>query len=163
MTSAARTCEPRRQDGRSLHNSTTGDGRRNAGMTGATRAGGFDSRRALITRTSAQDGTMENSDERLKGKFFIGDYVVTRRHGHAGRVYAKFCNFTETRLSYAWFEGQNPRLDASAMSEPWYYVLLREGGSACVCESDVLEKTAECDMGGNAWWHEFYFGGCAND
>lgn len=90
----------------------------------------------------------------------LGDWVITKRHEHIGRVHAKHTYFYTTGQSHAWFQQQG--LPEETKEQPWYSVLIHGGGGCCVPESDIdkvaaVEEMAEAPL--YHPWAKFYFGG----
>lgn len=89
-------------------------------------------------------------------KAFIGDYVKTRRHSLIGRVITKYSSFQEVPTGIHWFRAQEPALPESSLDEPWYEILVQEGGSAYIAEWDIEEILPTVLDLGNIW-EAFYF------
>jgi heat shock protein HspQ len=89
-------------------------------------------------------------------KYYLGDYVKTKRHGHEGRINGKHCNFHETTESDSWFARQSIPIPEEAKDEPWYSILCKNGGAALIHEAD-LTKVEPFELN-NDYWEEFHFG-----
>lgn len=85
----------------------------------------------------------------------LGQFVVTERHQHRGRIYSKHHDFKGTGEPDSWFNIQDPRIPESKKSEPWYDILCKDGGAITVPESDILEIEEPYEL--KNIWEDFYF------
>lgn len=69
-------------------------------------------------------------------KYQIGDYVVTKKHGHKGRIAEIHGKCPESQV---WVMTQDIPVTQEELEGIWYSVLCEPSGSVCVSESDITK------------------------
>ena len=73
---------------------------------------------------------------------YLGEYVRTKIHNNRGRIYKKYNYYSESQKSENWFNMQKPGYSKSVLSEPWYSILCKDGGTVLVPECEIIAKEA---------------------
>jgi hemimethylated DNA binding protein len=72
-------------------------------------------------------------------KAYLGDFVRTKTYNFRGRIYRKHHNAALSQEDPGWFNGQEIPISKEEMNEPWYSILVHEGGAVMVSERDIIE------------------------
>lgn len=87
----------------------------------------------------------------------LGNYVKVVGHHATGRVYRKKFCFSEVNENETWLQAQIHIEDKEkARNEPWYCLLMDNGGSIAVPESNIID-ILDGDVNFKNPWESFYF------